>query len=145
MRHSGSDDAAALRDIRAGKNPKRPSEGIPDLVWQILQKCWTMDPRKRPSATQVYNALSEYRSHRPVIEDLPKKLKLYVQSAKISFNRRGARRVSSRLGSLEVWIHFKYGNQTYSSGYGSRTKDEYKFAPRSSPSSLLSLSLAQVR
>ena len=135
--YSGCDDAVALSKIRAGKQPQRPSEGIPDAVWQFLERCWSMDPRKRPSATQVYNALSKSRSVRPVTEELPERLKLEVQSIKISFPGAKKRRFS---------VKFKYGNKYHITSPTTRTAagDEHTwFAVHPSSPSPLSLNIGQ--
>ena len=79
--YSGCNDAVAMSKIRAGKKPKRPSEGIYDPVWQFLKECWSIDGRKRPSAAKVYSSFLKFRA----IEELPKKLKLEVQSIDVPF------------------------------------------------------------
>jgi len=142
MPHSGCDDAVALSNIRAGKTPERPSEGIPDSVWQLLQKCWSMDTSERPSATQMYNALSNFRSVRPVIEELPGKLKLQVRSIKFLFNR------FNKARKRRFFVKFKYGNEVYKTSLtrSSAVGDDYMWSVfHSSPSSLLSLSPGQVQ
>ena len=113
--HSGCDDAVALSNIRAGKTPQRPSEGIPDQIWQFLEKCWSMDRRKRPSATQFYNALSRFCSVRPGI------LKFEVQ--RIKFSSIGAK-------NQQFSVKFKYGNKSHTTSLASLTTrtaagDEY--------------------
>ena len=49
-----------LSKIHAGGIPQRPFRGIDDSVWGFLEKCWSRDPAKRPSATEVFNALSQF-------------------------------------------------------------------------------------
>ena len=135
--YSECDDVVTLSNIRAGKIPQRPSKGIPDPLWQLLEKCWSMNPLKRPSATQVYNALSESRSVHPVIEELPERLELRVQSIKISFI--GAKK-------QRFFVRFKYGNERHTTSLttGAAPGDEHAwFALCPSPSSLLSLNLRQ--
>ena len=127
MPHSGCDDAVALSKIRAGKTPKRPSEGIPDPIWQFLEKCWSMDRRKRPSAAGFYNALSRFCSVPPG------KLKLEVQKIKISLI--GAE-------NQQFSVKFEYGYKSYTTSLTTTTatRDEYTwFVFRSSLPSLLSL------
>ena len=118
MPHSGCDDDVALCNNRAGKTPERPSKGIPDPVWQLLQKCWSMKPPERPSATQVYNTLSKFCPNRRVIEDLPKKLRLQVQSIKISFAGAKKRR---------FFVKFKYWGKFHTTSLTAKSKggDEY--------------------
>ena len=106
MPHSGCDDAIALSNIRAGKIPERPSEGIPDPIWQFLEKCWSMDPRKRPSATEFYDALSRFCSFRPGI------LKFEVQ--KIKFPPTG-------MEMQQFSVKFEYGNEGYTTRLTTRT------------------------
>jgi len=133
--YSECSDVAALANIRAGTTPERPSDGIPDPVWRLLEKCWSIDPAERPSATRVYNTLSNFRSVRPVIEELPEKLKLQVQSLKISLIGTKKQRFS---------VKFKYGDKDHTTSLttGAVAGDEYTwFALHPSPSSLLSLSL----
>ena len=52
------DDNDVLSVVRAGKIPERPSGGIDDLAWGLLEKCWSRVPGERPSATEVYSTLS---------------------------------------------------------------------------------------
>jgi len=125
--YSGCDDAAALSNIRAGNIPERPSEGIPDPIWQLLEECWSMDPQKRPPAADFYTALSEFRSVRPG------KLKFEVQRIKISFIGAKKRRFS---------VKFKYGNKSHATSLTTKTVagDEYMwFVFRPPLPSLLSL------
>ena len=126
--YSGCDDAAALSNIRAGDIPERPSNGIPDPIWQLLEKCWSIDPQKRPSVYEFYGALSGFRSVRPG------KLKFEVQRIKISFIGAKKRRFS---------VKFKYGNKSHATSLTTKTAagDEYTwFVFRPSLPSLLSLS-----
>ena len=102
--YSECDETAALLDIQAGKTPQRPSEGIPESIWQLLEKCWSMGPRERPSVTQIYNTLSKFRSIRPVIEELPERFTLQFQSIKISFTRAKKR---------QFYVKFKYGKMDH--------------------------------
>jgi len=101
MPYSGCDDAVALSTIRAGKTPERPSEGIPDPVWQLLQECWNEQPWDRPPAAQIYKTFSKFRSVHKAVEHLPRKLKLRVQSIKISLDEPRKHR---------VYVKLKYGN-----------------------------------
>ena len=57
---------AALSRMRAGKIHQRPSHGIDDPVWGLLEKCWSEAPAKRPSATEVFDTLSQFHSLPPV-------------------------------------------------------------------------------
>ena len=106
MPYSRCDDAVVLSKIRAGKTPERPSEGIPDQIWQLLEKCWSMDPRGRPTATEFYEALSRFRSFRPGI------LKFEVQ--RINFP-------STRTKKQQFSVKFEYGNEGHTTSLTTRT------------------------
>ncbi|KAJ7470222.1 kinase-like domain-containing protein, partial [Mycena galericulata] len=47
--------------VRRGGRPERPEldEGrpIPDELWELTEHCWVADPHKRPTATQIHNAI----------------------------------------------------------------------------------------
>ncbi|KAG9017190.1 hypothetical protein FRB90_001409 [Tulasnella sp. 427] len=54
--------AAVILDIVTGKHPAKTPEWSPDGtsyegLWSIAEKCWSMDPTKRPSAQDVMNML----------------------------------------------------------------------------------------
>ena len=87
--------------------PRRSYE-IPGPVWQLLTKCWSMDGGKRPSAAQVCDAFSRFRA----IEELPKILKLEVQSIKIPFAKPKIRQFS---------VKFKYGKKDYTTTLTAKT------------------------
>ena len=113
--------------------PKRPSEGTTDPVWQFLEECWSWDPSERPSTTRVYNTLSKFR----VIEELPAKLELQVQSIKFSL---------IRPKKQQFFVKFKYGDKGHTTSLATRAAagDEYTwFAFCSSPLLLSPLSLIQ--
>ena len=110
--YSGCDDDTALSNIKAGKTPERPSEGIPDPIWQLLEECWSKDPTKRPSAAEFYGALSGFRSIHPG------RLKFKVQTIKVPFTRAKNQQFS---------VKFKYGNKSHTTAPTTRTAagDEY--------------------
>jgi len=131
--YSECDDIVALSQIRAGKMPERPSGGITDPVWQLLEECWSKDPRERPSTIQVYNTLSIFRA----IKVLPEKLKLVVQSIGVPFTTPRPQQVS---------VKFKYGNKDHATSLTTWTSagSEYIWSTfRPSLQSLLSLNLGQ--
>jgi len=111
--YSGCSDTHALERIQAGEKPQRPSDGIADPVWKFLEKCWSMDPTKRPSTAEVCDAFLGFHSFpqvthipgaRSPIEELPGKLKLQVQAIKISLNKPKQQQFS---------VRFKYGNRDH--------------------------------
>ena len=137
--HAGCDDNVALSNIRAGKAPQRPSDGVTDLVWEFLEKCWNMDPSRRPSAARVYDAFARLSSLPPEIQRLPGKLVLEVQSIKISLNE---------LRQQWLCVKFQYGNKGYTTSLTTNAviDGEYMwFAFRPFPPSLPSLNLGQER
>jgi len=137
MPYSGCSDVDMLSNIRAGVTPRRPSEGIYDQVWQLLEKCWSRKPPERPSATRVYNTLSKFRSVRPAMEELPARLELEVQSIKISLTRAEKR---------QFFVKFKYGNEGHTTPLTMKAAggDEYTWFAFGPPLPLvLSLSLKQ--
>ena len=73
-----------------------------------------MYPQQRPSAAQVYNVLSRFRT----TEELLEELELRVQSIEISFTGRRRRR---------FYVKLKYGNEVYKTPLTTRAAagDEY--------------------
>ena len=131
MPYSDCDDTTALSNIRAGKMPERPSDGITDPVWQFLEECWSKYSWKRPSATRVYYDLSIFGS----MKEIPEKLKLLVRSIKIPLTIQSPQQFS---------VKFKYGNMKGHTTPLTTTAigDEYMwFAFRPSLLLLLSLNL----
>jgi len=133
----GWDGVAVLSKIQAGKTPPRPSEGIPDPVWQLLEKCWSRNSQERPSATKIYNTFSKISSVRNAVEELPGKLKLQIQSIKLSL---------ARLKGRQFSVRFQYGDKVHTTSLttGITAGGEYTwYAPGSPPPLLLPLSLGQ--
>ena len=52
MPYSGWKETAVLEMVRVGEPPQRPSK-IDDTVWEFLRKCWSKDPSKRPSTSNL--------------------------------------------------------------------------------------------
>ena len=113
MPYFGYSDTLALLKIQAGEMPQRPYGMIADPVWEYLEKCWSRDPKQRPPIADVCSAFSRFRSlpqvvhtleGRSPIEELPGKLKLQVQSIKISLDKPKQQHFS---------IRFKYGNKDH--------------------------------
>ena len=106
-------DTVTLSKIQAGEMPQKPSEGIDSTVWEFLERCWSRDVTKRPSSNQVYESFLQFRSLPQVasalngwseMEELPGKLKLQVQSIKISLNKSKQQ---------QLCVKFKYGSRNY--------------------------------
>jgi len=113
MPYSKHNDTVTLSKIQAGELPQRPSEGIDDGVWEFLESCWSRDHTKRPSSDKVYDSIAQFRSlpqamlvadGRSGMEELPGKLRLQVQSIKISLNRSKQQ---------QLCVKFRYGNKNY--------------------------------
>ncbi|TFK53487.1 kinase-like protein [Heliocybe sulcata] len=43
--------------VKAGERPERPSEGISDPAWVIIQSCWVHESKRRMSSTEAWVAL----------------------------------------------------------------------------------------
>lgn len=100
--------------------PQRPPNKIADPTWEFLEGCWSRDRTKRPSITQVCDALLQSPSpprfvHTPEggagAEELPGKLKLQVQSIQISLNKPKQRKFS---------VKFKYGNKDHTTSLSTK-------------------------
>jgi len=110
--YSEYNDIEALEKIEDGELPQKPS-GINETVWEFLQKCWSGDPEKRPSAAQVCVAFSQFSllpKFTPAPTEgqratgLPGKLKVQVKSIKFFLDRSKQQQFS---------VKFKYGNKDY--------------------------------
>ena len=44
---------AAVFDIMAGKRPPRPETMRHDGLWEIIERCWSQEPMKRPTASEL--------------------------------------------------------------------------------------------
>ena len=97
---------------------------IDDLVWELLEKCWSRKPASRPKTVELRNPFSDrvfYRepptardslsSSEPeaefqptTAEELPGKLRVLVQNIKILVDERKKRRFTVKLA---------YGNHIY--------------------------------
>jgi len=138
--YSEDDDNVALSNIRAGKAPRRRRfDGVTDLVWELLEKCWNMNPSRRISTARLYHAFARLSSTPPKIVRLPVVVVLEVQSIKISLNE---------LGRQRLYVKFQYWNKSHTTSLTTNIKadDEYTwFVFRPFLPSLLSLSLGQER
>jgi len=72
MPYSGCNDMVAMSKALAGGFPQRHSDMIPGTIWAFLEKCWSRNPSKRPSTSQVYSALLQLQPLPPPTEVLPK-------------------------------------------------------------------------
>lgn len=59
-------DLVVRREVR----PERPEEEdrgrlLPDKVWELAEQCWVTDPHKRPTATQIHDAIKHMLSDLP--------------------------------------------------------------------------------
>jgi len=106
-------NAVAFSMMRAREIPQKPFEGMDDIVWEFLEMCWSRDVTKRPSSHQVYNSMLRFRSLPQVIpalggrlrmEELPGKLRLEVQSIRISLNKPKQH---------QLCVKIKYGSRDY--------------------------------
>jgi len=128
MPYSKWNEVIALSKIQVGEIPHQSSDEIPDPVWKFLEKCWSRDSTKRPSTLQVGAAFSQFHFRspqviptpegRPVTGRLPRKLKLQVQSVKISLN-------NSK--QLQFYVRFKYGSKEHTTSPTTKAMggDEY--------------------
>ena len=112
-------------------------------VWEFLEKCWSRDVTKRPSSHQVYDSIFRFRSLPQVIpalggrlemEELPGKLRLQVQSIRISLNKPKQH---------QLCVKIKYGSRDYTTAPTMKAvggSDEYVWFAFSTFPSPLSLS-----
>jgi len=122
MPYSKYNDTVTLAKIQAGELPQRPSNGIDNSVWEFLEKCWNREPMHRPSTAQAYEAFLQFRylpqvaptEGRPGMEELPGKLRLQVQSIKISF---------SKSKQYQLCVRLKYGNKNHTTSPTTKAVD----------------------
>lgn len=123
MPYSKHNDTVTLSKIQAGEIPQQPSEGIDATVWEFLEKCWSRDATKRPSSDQVCDSFFQFRTlpqiapapeGRPGMEELPGKLRLQVQSIKISLNKSKQQ---------QLCVKFKYGNKNHTTAPTTKAVD----------------------
>ena len=113
MPYSGCSDTHTLFKIQAGEKPERLSDRVTDPVWEFLEKCWSGDPKERPTTADVFDAFSRFCSIPQAVrapegpsarEELPGKLKLRVQGVKVLLNKPKQQRFS---------IRFRYGDKAH--------------------------------
>ena len=87
--------------VQAGEIPERPSDGITDSFWNLLEECWSKIPAKRPPVLKLCEAMLN-----AVTEDLPEKLCLHFLY--ITPTREAV------IPKLEpLYLKIKYGEMTY--------------------------------
>ena len=136
-------DSLVLPKLQAGEIPQRPYKGINDQAWGLLEKCWSLDPVKRPPTLELYNILSNVASNPQVTHTpqgqtvLPEELKLQVHGLKLTHDKPN---------TDQFYVKLVYGNVSHatqltnaSDGSGERTW----FALRPRPLVQLQLNPAQ--
>lgn len=133
-RRSCSSPSEVVRDI-----PVRPHGMLDDLVWGVLEKCWSRTPEERPPIAEVYHTLKSCPKVIPTPQsrsatgELPGKFKLHVHSIKTLGHWPSKR---------PIYVKFKYRNRdhlTYQVNLDHR-REYIWFALRSLLLSLLPLS-----
>lgn len=67
------DDSVAVKVMRGGL-PERPEDketaarGFNDEMWALMEECWAMDPKARPTASGILSRLQVGSAVRPAIE-----------------------------------------------------------------------------
>ncbi|KDQ05848.1 hypothetical protein BOTBODRAFT_39942 [Botryobasidium botryosum FD-172 SS1] len=57
--------------VRHGQFPERPldedviAKGLDDMTWNLMERCWSMDPKERPSAAEILTHLKATLRGRP--------------------------------------------------------------------------------
>ncbi|KAH8794589.1 hypothetical protein DL96DRAFT_1650605 [Flagelloscypha sp. PMI_526] len=52
-------DVTVMFKLFQQERPPRPSEGITDDVWNLIELCWHREPSERPSSSEVVLRLSK--------------------------------------------------------------------------------------
>ena len=114
--HFDCNDGKIIQKVQAGEVPGRPPGRIHDLAWELLEKCWKMDPAERPQTAELYNTLSNLVTGPQITEtvgsprrqsvtgELPGRLKLQVQVIKFSFDKSKKR---------QFYVKLRYGNRNH--------------------------------
>ncbi|ESK96338.1 hypothetical protein Moror_7124 [Moniliophthora roreri MCA 2997] len=56
-------DAAVMLRVITGQRPPRPSDvWCPDMVWDLVERCWSHNPSERPRAVEIEQYLSLQRA-----------------------------------------------------------------------------------
>lgn len=59
MPHSGQADDEVLADLQAGKARLPQPEGCPSKLYRLMQRCWALSPKDRPSFSEIANTLGD--------------------------------------------------------------------------------------
>ena len=105
-------DSNIVPKVQAGEIPERLPGRIGDSVWELLGKCWSRLPERRPSAAELHDAFSDLCAHPQATHtqgrlgkgELPEKLELWVQSIRFSLDK-------SKKGRF--YVKLKYGNRDH--------------------------------
>jgi len=68
----GESYLVAIYDIMTGKRPKRPKRLGHDGLWEMVEKCWNRDPRKRPTCSKLVEFFrASFQRKRRIQEEEP--------------------------------------------------------------------------
>ncbi|XP_063523084.1 inactive tyrosine-protein kinase 7 isoform X21 [Pongo pygmaeus] len=59
MPHGGQADDEVLADLQAGKARLPQPEGCPSKLYRLMQRCWALSPKDRPSFSEIASALGD--------------------------------------------------------------------------------------
>ena len=102
--------------VRAGEVPVRLS-GIDDLVWGLLEKCWSRVPGERPTVTEVSTTFSNLSS-RPKVNHAPRRQIAMggalernpsLTPSKLELQLRGIRFSQDQPRGRRFYVKLKYG------------------------------------
>lgn len=60
MPYSGLGGMEIIEFLKAGQILAKP-DGCPDEIYDIMKSCWSLDPTKRPSFSELLESLGEER------------------------------------------------------------------------------------
>uniref|UniRef100_A0A2K5VNM7 Protein tyrosine kinase 7 (inactive) n=1 Tax=Macaca fascicularis TaxID=9541 RepID=A0A2K5VNM7_MACFA len=59
MPHGGQADDEVLADLQAGKARLPQPEGCPSKLFRLMQRCWALSPKDRPSFSEIASTLGD--------------------------------------------------------------------------------------
>ncbi|XP_011842154.1 PREDICTED: inactive tyrosine-protein kinase 7 isoform X4 [Mandrillus leucophaeus] len=59
MPHGGQADDEVLADLQAGKARLPQPEGCPSKLYRLMQRCWALSPKDRPSFSEIASTLGD--------------------------------------------------------------------------------------